>query len=128
MVEEDWKDYLKRMSDSKEWGDHPILVAAAHYLNRYIVVVSSVQKETPIIIPELIMDSESDDKPSIMLGHEHELHYVSVVPSKLQDSYKLVPYSYHTLVLSVATSNVFCNMQSFNLSISYHDLNIVNKQ
>ena len=107
MVDEDWKDYLKRMSDSKEWGDHPVLVAAAHYLNRYIIVVSSVQRESPTIIPELLMDSESDDKPSIMLGHEHELHYVSVVPSKLQDS--LVPYSYHTLVLSISTSNAFCN-------------------
>ena len=57
------------------WGDHVILYGAANYFETCIHVVSSVPHHNDVIICP-----EYDDNSRLVLGHVHELHYVSLRP------------------------------------------------
>ena len=59
------------------WGDHVILHGAANCFETCIQVVSSRHDD-------VIICTEYDVTPSnrLVLGHVHELHYVSLIPPK----------------------------------------------
>ena len=59
------------------WGDHVILWAAANYFETCIRVVSSLSNSNDVVItPHFPVD---ESKP-LVLGHIHEVHYVSLQP------------------------------------------------
>ncbi|KAK3103939.1 hypothetical protein FSP39_023047 [Pinctada imbricata] len=85
--EETWDAYLKRMSKSKEWGDHLIIKALCEVLHRKIVVhtVQSAERLNHYeFMPE---DSDTSCKEDLHLGHLGELHYLSLRPSNWKQSW-----------------------------------------
>ncbi|CAH3157474.1 unnamed protein product [Pocillopora meandrina] len=72
-----WTEYLEHMEQDGAWGDHVILCAAANYFETCIHVVSSLSHSNDAIItPHCPVD---ESKP-LVLGHIHEMHYVSLQP------------------------------------------------
>ena len=72
-----WTEYLVHMEQDGAWGDHVILCAAANYFETCIRVVSSLSHSNDVIItPHCPVD---ESKP-LVLGHIHEVHYVSLQP------------------------------------------------
>ena len=65
------------MEQDGVWGDHVILCAAANYFQTCIRVVSSLSLSNDVIITPHCPFDES--KPFV-LGHIHEVHYVSLQP------------------------------------------------
>ncbi|XP_022809187.1 uncharacterized protein LOC111346088 isoform X5 [Stylophora pistillata] len=72
---ETWVDYLTCMKQDGAWGDHLILCAAANCFKTCIHVVSSLHNDV-VIRPHCHVD---ESKP-LVLGHIHEVHYVSLQP------------------------------------------------
>ena len=65
------------MEQDGAWGDHVILWAAANYFETCIRVISSQFNRNDVIItPHCPVD---ESKP-LLLGHIHEVHYVSLQP------------------------------------------------
>ena len=65
------------MEQDGAWGDHVILCAAANSFGTCIRVVSSLSHSNDVIItPHCPVD---ESKP-LVLGHIHEVHYVSLQP------------------------------------------------
>ena len=65
------------MEQDGAWGDHVILCAAANRFETCIRVVSSLFHSNDVIItPHCAVD---ESKP-LVLGHIHEVHYVSLQP------------------------------------------------
>ena len=65
------------MEQDGTWGDHVILCAAANHFKTCIRVVSSLSHGNDVIImPHCAVD---ESKP-LVLGHIHEVHYVSLQP------------------------------------------------
>ena len=61
------------------WGDHVILHAAANCFTTCIRVISNLPHHGEVMIcPEYDVTGGN----RLVLGHEHELHYVSLVPLK----------------------------------------------
>ena len=61
------------------WGDHLILHGAANCFNTCIHVISSLSDQHDLIInPECDVVSSN----RLVLGHVHELHYVSLIERK----------------------------------------------
>ena len=66
------------MQQDGTWGDHVILYAAANCYETCIQVISSLQHHGDLTIrPDRPVKST---KP-LVLGHVHELHYVSLQPA-----------------------------------------------
>ena len=66
------------MQQDGTWGDHVILYAAANCYETCIDVISSLPHHGDLTIrPDCPVDST---KP-LVLGHVHELHYVSLQPA-----------------------------------------------
>ena len=66
------------MQQDGTWGDHVILYAAANCFETCIDVISSLPHHGDLTIrPDRPVDST---KP-LVLGHVHELHYVSLQPA-----------------------------------------------
>ncbi len=63
------------MQEDGVWGDHIMLQAVANALNVNIVVMSSVREREEFITP---FDGVVQEE--IVLGHYHEVHYVSLQP------------------------------------------------
>ena len=65
------------MEQDGTWGDHVILCAAANRFETCIRVISSLFHSNDVIItPHCAVD---ESKP-LVLGHIHEVHYVSLQP------------------------------------------------
>ena len=61
------------------WGDHVILHGAANCFQTCIHVISSLQHRHDVMIcPEYDVTGSN----RLVLGHVHELHYVSLIPHK----------------------------------------------
>ena len=61
------------------WGDHVILHAAANCFKTCIRVISSLPHHDDVMIcPEYDVTGGN----RLVLGHVHELHYVSLIPPK----------------------------------------------
>ncbi|XP_022802839.1 uncharacterized protein K02A2.6-like [Stylophora pistillata] len=70
-----WADYLTYMEQDGAWGDHVILCAATNCYETCIRVVSSLNAAHDVILrPQCPVDKSS----TLVLGHIHEVHYVSL--------------------------------------------------
>ena len=65
------------MAKDGTWGDHVVLFAAANHFQTAIRIISSLDREI-VVNPE---HAVADPTP-LVLGHIHELHYVSLQPRK----------------------------------------------
>ena len=72
-----WDGYLTDMAQDGTWGDHVILWAAANCYQIAIHVISSLPGYSEVII---IPDVPFDQSKHLVLGHVHEVHYVSLQP------------------------------------------------
>ncbi|KAL5019887.1 hypothetical protein ScPMuIL_002779 [Solemya velum] len=73
---ETWDNYLNRMSQDGQWGDHMIMRAIAEITSRTIQVISAeAGRDWTVIDPK---SGEQNKKPAIYLGHVGEFHYVSL--------------------------------------------------
>ena len=65
------------MAKEGTWGDHMVLFAAASYFQTAICIISSLD-QIIVVHPE---HAVADPTP-LVLGHIHQLHYVSLQPRK----------------------------------------------
>ena len=65
------------MAKEGTWGDHMVLFAAASYFQTAIRIIRSLYQEI-VVHPE---HAVADPTP-LVLGHIHQLHYVSLQPRK----------------------------------------------
>ena len=63
------------MARDGTWGDHVVLFAAANHFQTPIRIISSLDREI-VVKP----DHALADTTPLVLGHIHELHYVSLQP------------------------------------------------
>ena len=61
------------MAKEGTWGDYVVMFAAANYFQTAIRIISSLDREM-VVHPEHVV---ADPTP-LVLGHIHELHYVSL--------------------------------------------------
>ncbi|CAH3176627.1 unnamed protein product [Porites evermanni] len=74
-----WDAYLTSMMTDGTWGDHVILHGAANCFQTCIHVISSLPHRHDVMIcPEYDVTGSN----RLVLGHLHELHYVSLIPQK----------------------------------------------
>ena len=66
------------MAKAGTWGDNVMLLAAANYFNTPIRVISSLPGHEDIIINPQSQVCRGAD--TLVLGHVHEEHYVSLLP------------------------------------------------
>ena len=72
-----WDAYLISMMTDGTWGDHVILHGAANCFETCIDVISILSHHNGVMIcPEY--DDTGNNR--LVLGHVHELHYVSLRP------------------------------------------------
>ena len=72
-----WDAYLSSMMADGTWGDHVILHGAANCFQTCIHVISSLPHRHDVMIcPEFDVTGSN----RLVLGHLHELHYVSLIP------------------------------------------------
>lgn len=93
---ESWEDYLSRMCQEGQWGDHMMLQAIAQVTGRSIQVIHNDRQRDWTRI-ETQLPGENHMFP-ITLGHVGELHYVSLRPS---DPVKKSLGKYKTLGVSL---------------------------
>jgi len=74
-----WADYLIKMKQDGTWGDHVILYAAANCYKTYIHVISSQSNHPDVTIRP---DGHMMSTNPLVLGHVHEVHYVSLQPKQ----------------------------------------------
>ena len=60
-------------------GDHVILYGAANCYEMCVHVISSLGHDRDVMVCPEFDDTDSN---RLVLGHEHELHYVSLIPHK----------------------------------------------
>ena len=63
------------MAKDGTWGDHVVLFAAANHFQTPIRIISSLDHEI-VVQPDHALANTSP----LVLGHIHELHYVSLQP------------------------------------------------
>ncbi|CAH3192701.1 unnamed protein product [Porites evermanni] len=72
-----WDAYLTSMMADGTWGDHVVLHGAANCFRTCIHVISSLLHRYDVMIcPEFDVTGSN----RLVLGHLHELHYVSLIP------------------------------------------------
>ena len=70
-----WHEYLESMAKDGTWGDHVVLFAAANHFQTPICIISSLDHEI-VVQPDHALANTNP----LVLGHIHELHYVSLQP------------------------------------------------
>ena len=101
-----WNGYLAHMEQDGTWGDHVILCAAANYFKTFIHVVSSLSHSNDVIITPYCPVDKS--KP-LVLGHIHEVHYVSLQPVQGTAHYITPIYCYFCFIMIlVRILNLHC--------------------
>ena len=75
-----WNAYLTSMMADGTWGDHVILHGAANCFDTCIHVISCLQRHHDVIINP---QRGASGRERLVLGHLHEHHYVSLIPSNL---------------------------------------------
>ncbi|XP_020612565.1 uncharacterized protein LOC110050928 isoform X2 [Orbicella faveolata] len=74
-----WADYLTNMEQDGTWGDHMILYATANCYKTCIHVISSQSNHRDLTIRP---DDHVISTNPLVLGHVHEVHYVSLRPKQ----------------------------------------------
>ena len=87
---ETWADYLTYMEKDGAWGDHLILCAAADCFKTCIHVVSSIHNDV-----DIRPHGPVDESKPLVLGHIHEVHYVSLQP--IQGKSGKAQYTYFSI-------------------------------
>ena len=87
---ETWADYLTYMEQDGAWGDHLILCAAANCFKTCIHVVSSIHNDV-----DIRPHGPVDESKPLVLGHIHEVHYVSLQP--IQGKSGKAQYTYFSI-------------------------------
>ena len=72
-----WGEYLLSLAKDGTWGDHVVLFAAANRFQTVIRIISSLDREIVVYLEQAVADTIP-----LVLGHIHELHYVSLQPRK----------------------------------------------
>ena len=72
------------MAKDGTWGDHVVLFAAANHFQTPIRIISSLDHEI-VVQPDQAL---ANTKP-LVLGHIHELHYVSLQPRQGKTSFPI---------------------------------------
>ena len=98
LCNENWEDYLERMSRTREWGDHIILQALVDAYNLKVTIFNVFEND----VRHNVLQPGADTKRKLMqvfLGHIGEFHYLSLRPCHWAD---LWPYSkyFYRLMLS----------------------------
>ena len=84
-----WADYLSKMEQDGTWGDHVILYGTANCYKTYIDVISSQSNHRDLTLrPDVHVISTNP----LVLGHVHEVHYVSLQPKQGETSCKTLCY------------------------------------
>ena len=65
------------MAKDGTWGDHLVLFAAANYFQTPIRIISSLNREIHVQPDHAVADTRP-----LVLGHIHDLHYVSLQPRR----------------------------------------------
>ncbi|XP_076110295.1 uncharacterized protein LOC143079046 isoform X2 [Mytilus galloprovincialis] len=81
---ESWEEYLSRISQEGQWGDHLMLHAITNVTNRNITIINGEDEMKWTTIHPLLKDSAKQDP--LYLGHVGELHYVSMRPIPQKES------------------------------------------
>ena len=77
-VTEDWRTYVSKMENDREWGDNITLQAAADYYKATAHVYShDPEMPFPLVLPSKHLDADR----IIRLSHKPELHYNSIHPN-----------------------------------------------
>ncbi|KAJ8316377.1 hypothetical protein KUTeg_006391 [Tegillarca granosa] len=86
---ETWEEYLYRMDQDAEWGDHIILNTISKILNRciFVVNISLTNQSETLIHPLGTSLDQSDLKRTLFLGHFEEEHFVSLRPKDWEDTW-----------------------------------------
>ena len=71
------------MEQDGTWGDHVILYATANHYKMYIHVISSQSNHRDLTIRP---DGHVMSTNPLVLGHVHEVHYVSLQPKQGESS------------------------------------------
>ena len=77
------------MEQDGTWGDHVILYATANCYKTYIHVISSQSNHSDLTIRP---DGHVISTNPLVLGHVHEVHYVSLQPKQGEASYNTLCY------------------------------------
>ncbi|XP_061188529.1 uncharacterized protein LOC133196686 [Saccostrea echinata] len=72
---ESWMEYLDRMTQEGQWGDHLMLQATSQVTQRNIEVLHAGEKEE---ITKITNALAKEDQRCLRLGHVGEFHYVSL--------------------------------------------------
>ncbi|XP_060077555.1 uncharacterized protein LOC132557086 [Ylistrum balloti] len=81
---ETWDEYLTRMSQDGEWGDHMVLQAISQVTKRNIQVIHhDTERDWTVIEHKQTPADKTDKSDCLFLGHVGEFHYVSLRPSDL---------------------------------------------
>ena len=106
-----WTDYLTNMEQDGTWADHVILYATANYYKTYIHVISSQSNHRDLTIRP---DGHVISTKPLVLGHVHEVHYVSLQPQQGEASCNTLCYKsvvgnvYHFTSYKVKLSTLHC--------------------
>ncbi|KAL3885274.1 hypothetical protein ACJMK2_025358 [Sinanodonta woodiana] len=79
---ESWEEYLLRLSQETQWGDHIILRAIAEFLKHTIEVLTPQKSSETFHVTKIEPEFNKplQDEKSLLLGHVGESHYVSLRP------------------------------------------------
>ena len=113
-----WGGYLADMAQDGTWGDHVILWAAANCYQIAIHVISSLPGHSEVIINP---DCPFDESKHLVLGHVHEVHYVSLqlLQGKAQNITLLKTGLLYLWLLQTGYFKYFNGVQSTSLFYSY---------
>ena len=88
------------MAKDGSWGDHVVLFAAANRFQTPIRIISSLDHEI-VVHPDHALANSSP----LVLGHIHELHYVSLQPR--QGKCSLISSHKHPGFLELCLQNLY---------------------
>ncbi|XP_033758231.1 LOW QUALITY PROTEIN: uncharacterized protein LOC117340581 [Pecten maximus] len=83
---ETWEEYLKRMGQESQWGDHMVLQACTEVTSQRIVVFKPNTNKT-VLVPTV---EEVSEENTVTLGHIGESHFVSLRPKDWEANWPLM--------------------------------------
>ncbi|XP_021360776.1 uncharacterized protein LOC110455144 isoform X5 [Mizuhopecten yessoensis] len=87
---ETWLEYLNRMGQESQWGDHMVLQACTEVTGQRIVVFKPNTNKT-VLVPTA---EESLENTSLTLGHIGESHFVSLRPKDWETNWPLMAHAH----------------------------------
>ncbi|XP_069114857.1 uncharacterized protein [Argopecten irradians] len=87
---ETWEEYLKRMGQESQWGDHMVLQACTEVTGQRIIVFKPNTNKTELVptAQEVMLDY------TITLGHIGESHFVSLRPTDWEATWPMKAHAH----------------------------------